>query len=80
MARVWRPVNWVDLRGRQSGPLTPKLARMSTPQSSGQPSAAQRIAFIGGGNMACAIIGGLIDQGMAPAAIHVVEPLSLIHI
>ncbi|SFM99246.1 pyrroline-5-carboxylate reductase [Variovorax sp. OV329] len=47
---------------------------MSTSQPSGQPSAAQRIAFIGGGNMASAIIGGLIEQGMAPAAIHVIEP------
>lgn len=32
------------------------------------------IAFIGGGNMAGAIIGGLVRQGMAPARIAVVEP------
>ena len=34
----------------------------------------QRIAFIGGGNMASAIIGGLIRQGLAANQIDVVEP------
>jgi pyrroline-5-carboxylate reductase len=33
-----------------------------------------KIAFIGGGNMASAIIGGLIRQGMRPMQIMVVEP------
>ncbi|MGB3067111.1 MAG: pyrroline-5-carboxylate reductase [Ottowia sp.] len=32
------------------------------------------IGFIGGGNMASAIIGGLIRQGLAPSQIRVVEP------
>ena len=33
-----------------------------------------RISFIGGGNMATALIGGLIARGESPANLHVVEP------
>ncbi|MBK6005852.1 pyrroline-5-carboxylate reductase [Ramlibacter ginsenosidimutans] len=36
----------------------------------------QDIAFIGGGNMASAIIGGLLRQGLAPAQVQVVEPFA----
>jgi pyrroline-5-carboxylate reductase len=35
-----------------------------------------RIAFIGGGNMASAILGGLLKQGLAPAQVAVVEPMA----
>ena len=33
------------------------------------------IAFIGGGNMARSLVGGLVAQGRDPATIHVAEPM-----
>jgi pyrroline-5-carboxylate reductase len=39
-------------------------------------SSADAIAFIGGGNMAGAIIGGLLRQGLSAAQLEVVEPVA----
>lgn len=44
------------------------------PPASDTASPSHAVAFIGGGNMASALIGGLIAQGMSPAHIKVVEP------
>ncbi|MDP3604725.1 MAG: NAD(P)-binding domain-containing protein, partial [Polaromonas sp.] len=47
---------------------------MSTPIPGHSGSSNEQIAFIGGGNMASAIMGGLLKRGMSTSQIQVVEP------
>ncbi len=62
---------------RPAGPPDPLPAvRSLTMKQEPTPIASTRIAFIGGGNMASAIIGGLIQQGLGGDRITVVEPLA----
>jgi pyrroline-5-carboxylate reductase len=49
---------------------------MTTPTPDLASSSTAAIAFIGGGNMASAIIGGLLRDGVAPSQITVVEPFA----
>ncbi len=48
----------------------------ATPTAQGFTPSMQHIAFIGGGNMASALIGGLRRQGLPADRIHVVEPFA----
>jgi pyrroline-5-carboxylate reductase len=47
-----------------------------TPSSTTSPTSIEHIAFVGGGNMAGAILGGLIKQGLPAGQIQVVEPFA----
>jgi pyrroline-5-carboxylate reductase len=47
-----------------------------TPSSTTSPTSIEHIAFVGGGNMASAILGGLIKQGLPAGQIQVVEPFA----
>ena len=37
----------------------------------------QRIAFVGGGNMATSLIGGLLARGIDPGQITVADPIAV---
>ena len=50
-----------------------------TSSTSDRPPPATRIAFIGGGNMAYSLIGGLMRAGAAAAQISVAEPNEELH-
>ena len=49
---------------------------MATTPSAAHPASLDNIAFIGGGNMAMAMLGGLLKKGTPAANIQVVEPLA----
>ncbi len=49
---------------------------MNSPTPQHTASATDAVAFIGGGNMARSLIGGLIARGTDPASIRVAEPVA----
>ena len=66
------PATAISRRPAMSLSSTPNApSQPHTPRASSQPV---RLAFIGGGNMASAIVGGLLSQGWPTSHIEVVEP------
>jgi len=61
-----------------SSASTPREATADTPvpSSAAGPHVSLRAAFVGGGNMATALIGGLVDAGVAASQVHVIEPVA----
>ncbi len=51
---------------------------MSDPSDSPSPQSAPVVAFIGGGNMARSLIGGMIARGADPAHVRVAEPVAAV--
>lgn len=47
-----------------------------TTQTQSDSARSERIVFIGGGNMARSLIGGMIERGVSPTQIHVAEPFA----
>jgi len=55
--------------------MSPSELPTSLPAAAAWPSDSRPLAFIGGGNMARSLIGGLLRQGFDPARIRVAEPV-----
>lgn len=49
---------------------------MSSPQPPAPSPQSPAVAFIGGGNMARSLVGGLVARGESPASIHVADPVA----
>ena len=63
---------------RQAPSYTPAMTSSHTPPapSAGTSSPSPSLAFVGGGNMACAILGGLVAAGHPADRVLVVEPFA----